>query len=208
MLLALAVVLGGCTAADEEVGPDLNWTVAPSDPTPTPEPAAKERPTADPDADVPEFVRDYSGLRAAISESPEWAELVEFGEEFAAFYGYRAPGRTDSSGYPLAEYTEYQALLNLHSMSHQKVIAEDTWRDDWISPEPLDDLYRVIDMNPEWENNAVYLPIMDRWAAGDFSQAVEDYNALAELLGDHIAPAKRAKTAEEEAAYFAQRLEG
>lgn len=181
-VVAAVLLLGGCSAPSHTVDPADTWTVAPADPTT--EPATVE-PT-----EAPEIVRDYSGLEAEIAESTEWAASVATVAHVEADYEY--------------PYTEHQVLLDLHSMSHQKVIADHTWCASFITSSDLDLLYHMVDKHPGWENNAVYLPIMDRWAAGDFSHAVEDYNALAELFDNHIAPAKRAKTAQEEAAYLAE----
>lgn len=191
IVLAVVVLATGCTGTDSEDADatwEPEWTAASATPTPTPAPTPD--PTEEP-VDYSEPVRDYSGLEEAVQQDEAWSDFADI---------------SVVTGWAPEKFTEYQVLLDLHGMSHQKVVAEDTGRYGAIDPKGLNELYRAIDAHPDWSNNEVYLPIMDRWAVGDFSQPVEDYNTLAELLGDHIAPAKRVKTAEEESAYLSQWL--
>ncbi|MGE6598025.1 PRK06770 family protein [Bacillus proteolyticus] len=70
---------------------------------------------------------------------------------------------------------EYEVIKAMHSMTHQKVVAEQKW-----GAIPMTKLHaetvRDILNNTNFEKKEELLAIADRWANGDFSQIVEDHN--------------------------------
>ncbi|PGM34655.1 hypothetical protein CN941_25820 [Bacillus cereus] len=70
---------------------------------------------------------------------------------------------------------EYEVIKSMHSMSHQKVEAEQKW-----GAIPMTKLHAevVVDIlnNTNFEKKAELLAIAERWAKGDFSKIVEDHN--------------------------------
>ncbi|MGE7723344.1 PRK06770 family protein [Bacillus cereus] len=70
---------------------------------------------------------------------------------------------------------EYEVIKAMHSMTHQKVVAEQKW-----GAIPMTKLHaeavKDILNNTNFEKKAELLAIAERWANGDFSKIVEDHN--------------------------------
>ncbi|PEK60059.1 PRK06770 family protein [Bacillus wiedmannii] len=70
---------------------------------------------------------------------------------------------------------EYEVIKAMHSMSHQKVAAEQKW-----GAIPMTKLHAevIADIlhNTNFEKKEKLLAIAERWANGDFSKIVEDHN--------------------------------
>lgn len=70
---------------------------------------------------------------------------------------------------------EYEVIKAMHSMTHQKVVAEQKW-----GAIPMTKLHAeaVVDIlnNTNFEKKEELLAIAERWANGDFSKIVEDHN--------------------------------
>lgn len=92
----------------------------------------------------------------------------------------------------------------IHSMSHQKVQSGAQWGHTQITQEKVDRLLAVCKMN-DYEHNNLYIPILERWSKGDFSNAVDDHNEMWKIHqdGNEDAPGKatRLSTPEEEEYY-------
>ncbi|MEC0017437.1 PRK06770 family protein [Bacillus anthracis] len=73
------------------------------------------------------------------------------------------------------ESQQYEVIKAMHSMTHQKVVAEQKW-----GAIPMTKLHAeaVVDIlnNTNFEKKAELLAIAERWANGDFSKIVEDHN--------------------------------
>lgn len=89
----------------------------------------------------------------------------------------------------------------IHHMSHQKVYADVKWGRLEITDERIDRLIEVVETN-DYRHGSLYLDILRRWEAGDFSKAVEDHNSIWRLQGGTIGEAQRLYTPEEEEAYI------
>lgn len=98
----------------------------------------------------------------------------------------------------------------IHSMSHQKVQSGAQWGHTQITQEKVYRLLAVCKMN-DYEHNDLYIPILERWSKGDFSNAVDDHNEMWKIHqdGNENAPGKatRLSTPEEEG-YYIQRYFG
>ena len=98
----------------------------------------------------------------------------------------------------------------IHSMSHQKVQSGAQRGHSQITQEKVDRLLAVCKMN-DYEHNDLYIPILERWSKGDFSNAVDDHNEMWKIHqgGNEDAPGKatRLSTPEEEE-YYKQRYFG
>ncbi|MGY4797413.1 DUF6241 domain-containing protein [Lysinibacillus fusiformis] len=98
----------------------------------------------------------------------------------------------------------------IHSMSHQKVQSGAQWGHEQITQEKVDRLLAVCKMN-DYEHNDLYIPILERWSKGDFSNAVDDHNKIWKLQqgGGEEAPGKatRLSTPEEEGYYIKEYFE-
>jgi len=98
----------------------------------------------------------------------------------------------------------------IHSMSHQKVQSGAQWGHEQITQEKVDRLLAVCKMN-DYEHNDLYIPILERWSKGDFSNAVDDHNKIWKLQqgGGEEAPGKatRLSTPEEEGSYIKEYFE-
>lgn len=93
----------------------------------------------------------------------------------------------------------------IHSMSHQKVQSGAQWGHEQITQEKVDRLLAVCKMN-DYKHNDLYIPILERWSKGDFSNAVDDHNKIWKIHqgGNEDAPGKatRLSTPEEEGYYI------
>jgi len=85
---------------------------------------------------------------------------------------------------------EEQVQTIIHSMSHEKVIAEHKFGLISMAPERIVRLIDVIETNyNEYEHSDLYLDILNRWNAGDFTVADKDHNAIWELQGGGVGEA-------------------
>ena len=90
----------------------------------------------------------------------------------------------------------------IHHMSHTKVYAEEKWGYLVPSQGKIDRLLEVVKENSdEYIHSELYISILERWSAGDFSNAVEDHNDIWDLQGGTIGEATRLLTEEEEEDY-------
>ena len=90
----------------------------------------------------------------------------------------------------------------IHHMSHAKVYANKKWNHLEPSQERIGRLLDVIKLNPDdYEHSELYIGILEKWKADDFSQAVSDHNAIWNLQGGTIGKATRLLTETEEAKY-------
>lgn len=91
----------------------------------------------------------------------------------------------------------------IHNMSHQKVVADEKWGHSQITKPKIDRLLEVGKANEaNYYSDAVYIGILERWAKSDFSQAVEDHNAIWKLQDGNIGAAYRLLTPVEEERYI------
>ena len=104
-------------------------------------------------------------------------------------------------------------MLNaIHYMSHQKVEAKVKWGHEQITQAKVDRLLAIAknDVN-RYVNKELYIEILERWSAGDFSNAVGDHNAIWEMQGGddstNSGKATRLLTTAEEEAYIEHNLE-
>ncbi len=94
---------------------------------------------------------------------------------------------------------ENELMSAIHKMSHQKVTAEKKWGAIPLTPERVKRLLAVVNENQtKYKNAELYLDILNRWAEGDFSEAVADHNDIWALQGGTVGEATGiASTAEE-----------
>jgi hypothetical protein len=105
--------------------------------------------------------------------------------------------------YSMSEKSVQQVI---HDMSHQKVGAKDKWGAMPLTPERVNRLIEVIKENNYYSSN-VYLEILNRWAKGDFSQAVEDHNIIWDLQGGNVGEAQRLLSPVEEKLYIKENFD-
>lgn len=136
-------------------------------------------------------------------------------EEEKAALGYVEEAFNDPDA-PLTENEKFKALYpdsldeytvqnKIHNMSHQKVQAEEKWGHEQITKPKVDRLLEVVKANEtNYEHEATYIKILERWADGDFSNAVEDHNAVWKLQEGTIGEAYRLMSPVEEWRYIQQ----
>lgn len=93
----------------------------------------------------------------------------------------------------------------LHSMSHQKVRAEEKWGQLQITQERVERLLEVAKLNEnneEYKHGKSYVAILERWATGDFSKSVHAHNFIWELQGGTVGEAIGLMSPVEEKAYI------
>ncbi|MGP4073287.1 DUF6241 domain-containing protein [Piscibacillus sp. B03] len=146
---------------------------------------AEAEPKTDPaEGEEEERVRELSEEKFENSEDD--ASLNPFGDPYSS---------DDMSDSRVQEY--------IHKMSHQKVQASEKWGFYRITDERIAWLQESLDASEEsLKHYNLYKSILDRWAAGDFSRADEDHNAIWKLQGGTIGRATGILSAEEERAYI------
>ena len=79
----------------------------------------------------------------------------------------------------------------IHSMSQQKVQSGAQCGHTQITQEKVDRLLAVCKIN-DYEHNDLYIPILERWSKGDFSNVVDDHNEIWKIHqgGNEDAPGK------------------
>lgn len=106
--------------------------------------------------------------------------------------------------------SEYAVQDAIHKMSHQKIKAEDgkKWGSLQITDERIARLIEVVKHNQgRYEDPQLYLNILERWQAGDFSQADEDHNDIWNLQGGTVGKATGVLSEKEEAEYVKRNFE-
>lgn len=134
----------------------------------------------------------------SITDSPDQEEL----EAFHAATDLPSVGRADFQT-PDGGWTEFDVMNTIHYMSHQKVEASQKWGALRITKENVLLLDQVIEEHKEdLIAYSVYRDILDRWIAGDFSQAVDDHNDIWEMQDGSIGKATGLMDPEEEKEYI------
>ncbi len=88
-------------------------------------------------------------------------------------------------------------------MSHAKVLATEKWSHLEPTQERIDRLLDVVERNQNiLDHSDLYIRILERWQASNFSNAVTDHNSIWDLQGETIGEATRLLTKEEEAEYI------
>lgn len=102
--------------------------------------------------------------------------------------------------------TELTVQDLIHSMSHQKVKAKQKWgRVILITQEKVATLIKIVETNyNKYEHSDIYLDILNRWYANDFSKADKDHNAIWKLQNGNIGDATGLLNAVEELEYIEQ----
>ncbi|MFB9986566.1 DUF6241 domain-containing protein [Bacillus benzoevorans] len=144
---------------------------------------------------------------AAASKNSEQRQIADIVKE------RDEQGRvTDGEGtterlFPL-DMSEIEIQYAIHHMSHQKVKADKKWGQLQITPERIDRLIKVVQVNEqEYDYPSLYINILNRWKENDFSSAVSDHNKLWEIQGGNIGEAKRLLSPKEEKKYIEEYFE-
>ncbi|MED1562246.1 hypothetical protein AJ85_08635 [Alkalihalobacillus alcalophilus ATCC 27647 = CGMCC 1.3604] len=103
--------------------------------------------------------------------------------------------------------TEESVQNRIHHMSHGYIHARQKWGKFEVTKERLGRLIEVIEEN-DYENEELYLEILTRWTDGDFSNAVEDHNAIWRLQNGTVGEALRLLSADEREKYQEQHFGG
>ncbi|WP_066412304.1 DUF6241 domain-containing protein [Sutcliffiella cohnii] len=91
----------------------------------------------------------------------------------------------------------------IHLMSHQKVKADQKWGAIPLSPERVERLLEIVQLNrDDYAHADVYESILIRWSKQDFSRADHDHNAIWKLQNGTVGKATGLLTAEEEEAFI------
>lgn len=99
--------------------------------------------------------------------------------------------------------TDPQIATKIHSMSHQKIEADEKWGFLPLTTERVSRLIEIIESNPnEYKNSMVYLKILTRWSENDFSNIDRDHNEIWLLQGGTIGKATGILSYEEELEYI------
>ncbi len=95
------------------------------------------------------------------------------------------------------DMSEYRIQNAIHHMSHQKIKSDKKWGAIQITDQRIDRLIEVIERN-DYQNEFLYLDILNNWKQGDFSEADREHNQIWRLQGGTVGEAKGLLTAKEE----------
>ncbi|WP_051189047.1 DUF6241 domain-containing protein [Halalkalibacillus halophilus] len=145
----------------------------------------------------------------AMQEDTEEEDLVANREQAETFESEEDVERYEEEGLnPFGGTTEQDELANrhfqeyIHGMSHQKIHADEKWGFYLITDRRIEWLLNGLDQVDVGENEEEYRDILERWKAGDFSQADVDHNIIWNMQGGTIGKATGVMTKEEEQAYI------
>ncbi|WP_160723725.1 DUF6241 domain-containing protein [Bacillus sp. USDA818B3_A] len=100
------------------------------------------------------------------------------------------------------DLSEEEIQNKIHAMSHAKVHAEEKWTHLEPTQERINRLLVVVESNQDGLNESnLYIAILKRWKAGDFSKAVSDHNKIWKLQDGTIGEATRLLSDKEQAEY-------
>lgn len=98
--------------------------------------------------------------------------------------------------------SEGRVQIAIHHMSHSKVHANRKWGHLEPTPARIERLLEVVEINRDsYERDDLYYRILNRWKDGDFSNAVEDHNAIWNLQNGTVGKATRLLTEREQQRY-------
>lgn len=129
-------------------------------------------------------------------------EIVHAEEEIEKIFVSKTPAVEKHQLYTL-DVNDDNIQEIIHSMSHQKVKADEKWGNILITKESIQYLLEVVKENENiLDYSDTYLDILNRWYEGDFSKADKDHNAIWELQGGSIGKATGLLTPLEEQEYI------
>lgn len=99
------------------------------------------------------------------------------------------------------DMSEGEVQQAIHNMSHQKVKADRKWGALEITPQHINRLIEIV-KNNDFENADLYLEILNSWKEGDFSNIVDDHNAIWELQDGTVGEATGVLSPKEEKQYI------
>lgn len=103
--------------------------------------------------------------------------------------------------------TEKEVMNAIHSMSHQKVIADKKWGAIPLTTERVNRLIEAVEGNRSgYANSKLYLDILTRWANGDFSRVDSDHNAIWNLQGGTVGKATGIASPQEEKEFIEEKF--
>jgi hypothetical protein len=98
-----------------------------------------------------------------------------------------------------------QVAMAIHSMSHQKIAADEKWGFLPLTTERVTRLMDVIETNKnDYKNARLYMGILTRWSENDFSQIDLEHNQIWESQHGTIGKATGILSYEEELKYIEQ----
>ncbi|WP_110114642.1 DUF6241 domain-containing protein [Bacillus sp. CGMCC 1.16541] len=106
------------------------------------------------------------------------------------------------------EMTEEQIQNTIHAMSHQKVKAKDKWGFIPLTDERINRLLDIVKENEEtYKDSDIYIAILTRWKAHDFSRIDKDHNSIWKIQKGNIGKAKGILSLDEEKAFIREHFE-
>ncbi|MEJ9232243.1 DUF6241 domain-containing protein [Peribacillus butanolivorans] len=99
--------------------------------------------------------------------------------------------------------TGADVIETMHSMTHQKVVAEDKWENNEMTSENINAVYELIKDNDfGFMFEKELLRILGDWKKGNFDHIVEDHNYFWEAQNGNVGKATGVLTPEEEAKFI------
>ncbi|KQX53931.1 DUF6241 domain-containing protein [Paenibacillus sp. Root444D2] len=96
---------------------------------------------------------------------------------------------------------EVSIIMNLHSMTHQKIKADQIGFSIKMTHEFLDLMIENIEKAPNIEERDNYLALAKKWKASDFTRIVDDHDYLDKRQGGTVGFSTGVNSPEEEAAF-------
>ncbi len=93
--------------------------------------------------------------------------------------------------------SESEILNAMHSMTHQKIIANEKWKSIPMTSDHITTIKKILESS-NFPEKKVLLKIINRWETKDFSRIDKDHNVVWKLQGGTIGKAQGIMTTEEE----------
>lgn len=112
--------------------------------------------------------------KANTEEDPEETLPTELDKEEVEEQTQKIGGVSYNTG--LSSFSSESEVVDvMHKMTHQKVIANEKWGAIPLIPDTIEQVYEIV-YSSEFKIKDDLLEILEKWKAGDFSQAHKDHN--------------------------------
>ncbi|WP_223634512.1 DUF6241 domain-containing protein [Planococcus sp. 4-30] len=143
-----------------------------------------------------------AGYYFIVQNSSGAGEISEVADKIEEREGQEVEAEKPETGEDEADMKEVRLQINLHQMTHQKIIADKKKGAIEMTPDNIDDLLTIVEANKDhYEHSDFYETTLTAWKQSDFSNAVHVHNTIWDWHGGTVGRATGLMTAEQERAF-------
>lgn len=139
------------------------------------------------------------GYYFVLQNSPGTGEISEVADKIKELEGTEVKAEKPGTEEDEPDMKEIRLQINLHQMTHQKIIADKKKGAIEIKTDTIDDLLTIVKANTDhYEHSEFYETTITAWKQGDFSNAVDVHNTIWNWHGGTVGRATGLMSAEQE----------